>query len=257
VDGGPVATLVTGQDGPETIVAIGPHIYWANYGGIIARATIETGAHSVIASGQPNPGGIAVDLSFAYWTTKIGHGSIMVAPLYGGAATALVSNQPNPAAITVDDGDVYWINAGTNNENGSVMRFSALAGITTTIAANQHRPVSIAVVGTAIYWTTLGANDHDGSIFRSIPTLQKSERGEDTRTTIILASHQWRPNAIAADATHVYWTNLAEGSVMKVSSQGGSHVLLACAQKSPHALGLDSTSVYWTNDDGTIVKVAK
>ena len=46
--------------------------------------------------------------------------------------------------------------------------------------------------------------------------------------------------------------------VMRARKGGGEPQTLASGQKSPYSLAVDATSVYWTNiDDGTVMKVDK
>ncbi|MGO9834599.1 MAG: DUF5050 domain-containing protein [Polyangiaceae bacterium] len=74
----------------------------------------------------------------------------------------------------------------------------------------------------------------------------------------VLATGVVDPSCIAVDTTSVYWTNGApDGSVMKVSIDGGTATTLASGQDTPYGIAVDSTSVYWTNRtyDGSVMKV--
>ncbi|WP_437503823.1 hypothetical protein [Sorangium sp. So ce1099] len=60
------------------------------------------------------------------------------------------------------------------------------------------------------------------------------------------------------DATGVYWTNTAGGTVMTVPIDGGSTSTLATGQNLPMGIAVDATSVYWTNyGSGTVMKRSK
>jgi hypothetical protein len=81
----------------------------------------------------------------------------------------------------------------------------------------------------------------------------------------ILASDQPAPAGLAVDATHVYWTNSAEGSarpgagaVMKVAKSGGAATTLAGSLLEPRGIAADDTHVFFaTWADGAIRRVEK
>ena len=66
----------------------------------------------------------------------------------------------------------------------------------------------------------------------------------------VLAFEQNQPQALAIDATHVYWVNGSGGTlgtVNRVRKSGGPVEILATGEASPQQLALDDTHVYWTN----------
>ena len=80
----------------------------------------------------------------------------------------------------------------------------------------------------------------------------------DPPGVVTLASGQNDPQVIALDSTSVYWANWgdynsANGSVMKVSVDGGTPVTLVPNLKAPGGIAVDNTSVYWAGglSDGT------
>ena len=77
---------------------------------------------------------------------------------------------------------------------------------------------------------------------------------------ITLASGQSRPVAVSVDATSAYWVNQGswddqakewrrDGTLSKVSRNGGGQLILASAQDVPVDVAGDSTSVYWLNSN--------
>jgi len=71
-----------------------------------------------------------------------------------------------------------------------------------------------------------------------------------------VADNQLGANYVAVDATNVYWTNRADGRVMKKAIDGGGEAIaIATGQNEPRCIAVDATHVYWANrDNGTIMK---
>jgi hypothetical protein len=86
-------------------------------------------------------------------------------------------------------------------------------------------------------------------------------------SAIPLASDQTNPEAIAIDASSVYWTVLCDaqlnpntGEIRKVPLGGGAPVPLATGENYPTTIAVDSTSVYWGStaaDLGYVNKVGR
>ena len=52
---------------------------------------------------------------------------------------------------------------------------------------------------------------------------------------------------LAVDATNVYWTTSADGTVMQTALDGnGPLVTIASHQDMPYGVAVDATNVYWT-----------
>jgi len=72
----------------------------------------------------------------------------------------------------------------------------------------------------------------------------------DGGAIVPLATGLGAPMGIAASGTDVYWTESASGIVARVPSTGGTPVPVASGQKEPLAITVDATSVYWTTGSG-------
>src|SRR5205814_7527236 len=134
------------------------------------------------------------------------------------------------SAIAVDNTFVYWTTARIPDatqlptdvelNTGAVVKMPLAGGTPTTLASRQGHPLAIAVDPTNVYWVNGGTRE-PGTFNRH-----------------------------------------ADGSTMKVPLAGGVPVTLASGQRGHDAVAIDATSVYWANyctrdntRDGAVMKV--
>ncbi|EYF01382.1 Hypothetical protein CAP_8313 [Chondromyces apiculatus DSM 436] len=196
---GVTSVLATNQPSAYALALAGGFAYWTTYEvGEVLRIPRSGGPLEHIASSQVGAFGLAVGDHHVYWVNQDG-GAILRSPLDGDALPEPIATEcPAPRAIAVDESHVYWI------DNVGIMRHDTLAG--GPLVPLTEPPVSphSFVLGGAYLYST----DEDGTI-RRIPTAG----GEP----LSLAVDQALPSAIALDATHVYWHNAGDGTLMRVA----------------------------------------
>ena len=282
---GSLTTLAAGQTHPYAVVADSDHLYFTTEGqGTIMRAALATGNLSELASSgaQSRAAGIALDDDNVYWTDSKA-GSVMAVPLTGGQPQAIATGQNSPYGIAVEAGSVYWTDVGA----GTVMTVPVAGGEPTTLASDQLGPCGIAVDDTHVYWTNYGAGTltrlpigggareelaahltnpwrvvvYAGKAYWSnlgAGNLMMISLGSAPSEPTTLASEQPAPSHLAVDATGVYWTDVASGSVMTVPLAGGTPFQLAAQQSGPAGIATNGAAVYWASYLGdAVMRLAK
>ncbi len=244
VMGGGVTGEPAGIDlGAAAFTIYGDEFYWTSIPSGAATASVKGQPFTVLATGFVNDT-IAVSADGIFGTGAVAGGTTIVrAPLAGGAAGALVpaSDLTQPFAahgIAVDASYVYWVSAGDPCTVGKV----GLAGGTPiTLAQVSGAGFGLALDATSVYWTSSAA-------VWSVP------KGGGQAVQLATPGGQ----GIAVDESNAYWT-ATDGTVDKVPIQGGPVTALARAQARPDAIAVDASSVYWVDrgdgqQDGAVMK---
>jgi hypothetical protein len=276
--------LATGQNSPEGLAVDDTSVYWTTSDGNVMKVSIDGGSPTTLASGQRAPSGIAIDANNVYWVNSISLGQVMAVPIVGGTPRVLAEHQGRPRKLAVDGGQLYWTNSGT----GAVMTLPVTGGTPVLLASGQGTPVAIAVGSRMLYWSSIGqgairamsldaleiktlVEDQDavalslidGTVYWANLELEEEGskvfklEGATEPPTALAASPS--PYSVVADPFHVYWTDVATGTIRRVSVRGGEGIVIASDQTSPLELALDGVYVYWIDAtvDGSIMKRVK
>lgn len=123
------SVLATGST-PTALAADGSYVYWLDPG---ASKVFKTSADSAattteLANGQASPFDIAIDVTYVYWTNKLGAAVMRVAK--SGGTPEILSGAVSPLHIALDATYVYW------NDSVGVRRVAKTGGSPVTIAAD-------------------------------------------------------------------------------------------------------------------------
>ncbi|HEY6459074.1 MAG TPA: hypothetical protein VIY73_02955 [Polyangiaceae bacterium] len=200
-------TIVASFWQPPGVAAAGGRVFWTEWAhGAPNTGTVSTCAATgcasgpnVLATGQGGPLALTADDAYVYWTdTYEDGGPIWESPAAGGdGGVRLVTNENgNPYGIASDATNLYWTNAGA----GTVVQCAKADCQNTRIelASGRVRPSGIATDGASVYW-----RDGPGDVYRC---AVGGCGGSPTLVANAAMSSADFDQAIAVDATRVYWT---------------------------------------------------
>jgi hypothetical protein len=214
------------------------------------KAPKNGGTIATLATNQPCPGNLVLDVSNVYWINQgtetspndYQDGVVMEVAKSGGTPIALATKQYGQASLAVDDANVYWTTCG--KERG-VLKVSKEGGTPALIVTEQECPRSIGLDASNIYWI-------------SGDTIKKADKRGGTAQTIAPSGG----SALAVDQSLVYSIRTEQTSrttyrscadersvLLKVSKDGGTPTRLAeLSGYAPDRIAMDESSIYWAND---------
>ena len=239
-----IATITnTASSGPGEIVVDGGRVYFTDLGTSMVRSVAVGGGsektHAVAEKFKLV--GLAVSTTQLFWTTGFG-GSVESVPLAGGAKVTLASGQAFPSSVVHAGGFVYWTDTaspgglwkhglapGGNAEKlgadphpgqlvvwGGTAYYAAfgeirklpLAGGTATGLASASSVWDVATDGSNVYWIVESSTAAAGAI-RRVPV--------GGGPVFAISNYLKSPTRIAVDQSHVYWTDIEQNDVKRVS----------------------------------------
>ncbi len=229
-------TLASSQIYPVGVAVDATSVYFTTAGepggatlgndGTVMSVPIGGGPLVTIAGGLATPHGIVVDSANVYWTTEgdtTFDGTVMSAPLQaaqdagldsgmdagteagtGTSVVLLALAQPSAATLAIDSSALYWSDLGA----GTILALPIGAdggGVVVTLASGQVNAYGLAVDGASVYWSTSASG---GSVLRvPLPSWGSASDGGAPGTPVVIATGQGYPQAIAVNATSLFWTS--------------------------------------------------
>jgi hypothetical protein len=229
--GGLISYLTT-ANGPAGLAAGAGAIAWSDHAldrGCTAPLTApgQLGSVSCIGSATMAPEGIAMSNAQVAFVAATGWDQLVA--LSSTTIEPKATGQLGITGVAVLGSTVYW----TNRTSSTVMSMPTMGGVPTLIAASAGTPREIAASEVGVFWTVPEGNRVDGVLTNGSVTA--------------VSTVEQQPWGIAADATHVYWTNRAGGTVRSASVEEMAVRTLAEGLTEPAGIAVDDLGVYWTD----------
>lgn len=250
--GGPPTPIATGLSFPETVVADGSKVYWADTFGTAPNGGIGQANYDGTGSipqwrGAAQAAGtrLLVDSPSHIFALRFDTGAFRapkVLPGFEQVATA------NAFGGFFDGTYLYW----SDNGAGEIRRADVSGGppySTEVLVVDQPLAYAVYVHGDVVYWTTDGDDGGANGTVRS--------RTIAGGRILEFAADVDQPEDLVVDETHVYWVEWeAGGRVERAEHDGSNRVVLATAFSA--GIAQDDTAIYWVDQTGgRIRKLAK
>jgi hypothetical protein len=259
LDGGPEDVLAIGQEDPYELVLRKGAVYWLNLRSGQVLSCLETGCvtPTLVASGPVSQSGFAsgitADDTWVYWNYyQAGTGTLCRAPLTAADAGCEVLGQTPGSAFRMV-ATPQWLYF-TNPLGPAVQRIPIDGGAITNMTSQVVSGVAtgMTLIDGDIYWVFF-----DLTAGKLVRTLLDGGPDLDIATNLL------RPYAVAADATHVYWSLTgadAGASVFRAprnGGDGGPFESFGSPADQPRDIKIDDCCLYWGTVNGGIVRLAK
>ncbi len=247
-------------------------VYWVSTGGRIMSVR-KCGADArVLATGQVNATGLAVDSNDVLFTVDY---DIRRISKSGGAVEVVLTDSDGPAFLSIYRDSVYW-----TTYQGGVKAARVDGGGVHAVALAQGRANSaypnIVADATGVYWTSFFGDagqvaqlpSDGGSVRVLVPGLagasgqialgqsevfwnggcsgvvyDVSKAGGAVATVL----DAWVAQGVAVDGTDIYWGDYRAGLILQRSVSGGTVTTIADGQDLPTLMMQDVDYVYWTD----------
>lgn len=245
LSGGTPTTLASGQTLPYGITVHGGYLYWTT-NSLLQRMPVTGGTPTLLSLELVSR--FAVDDTHVYFASPngSGNGPLMRVPVTGGTAETLATSPGAAMGVAIDAAHVYWVSSDLAGA-AWLSRASLDGSSPTTLAAMPISSGAFAIDGTYAYV----ANSVDDRCGRT-STLTKVPLVGGAATPF--ASWKGDFSDVVADGTNVYWSTGIR--ILKSGPQGGSYTIMPVEQTLIDAIAVDATSLYWSSaTDGVVMRL--
>jgi hypothetical protein len=204
-------------------------------GGVVMKASLDSGNESVLAFNRPEPIAVATDGVNVYWTEAAG--SILRVPVNGGTITTLATGLAGIGGIATDGSSLFV------TQGGSLLRLSINGGVPTVLVSGRAGVTGrISVDATSLFW-------QEGNNIQRMPKIGGAITLFVTRAAV---------TGLASDGTRLWVSeDLNPGNVLAFPLAGGAPTATFAAAFNINSISAGGGHVVWTENRNPGVVMAK
>ncbi len=204
---------------------------------------------TVLRAGLLDPEAIAVDTQYVYYTTNDSPGGPSTAAfvskdgMVSGTPLIGLLGAPSIAAANSLAYAVTWVDDSFMQPVTTVNTFGGTTGPKVIGTLTGAAPLGVTVWGATVFFTAVGTN---------VWIIPPGGMPVNFQT----ASTELPSGPIVADATGVYWPTTA-GHMIASDLGGAKAISIGAVPDAVNAVATDASSVYWTDQSGGVYQLAK
>lgn len=222
-------TLADAQAAPFALTSAGEPLYWLNTksrSGAVMSVPRSGGAATTLAAVETQSDGLVLSKGSLFFVDGRAEGTISSVPATGGPKQT-VASVTSAFSLAYDGSNFFYL-------IDAVMKVSPSGGAASRISDPCFYPTTLQVDESQVYWAC-----QDGTL----RTVAKT--GGTTRTLFSRAVGGGNIGGLVLDAGNVYFTSMSDGTVARVSKQGGPVTVLASGEFTPGPIAVDEAFVYY------------
>jgi sugar lactone lactonase YvrE len=184
---------------------------------------------------------------YVAWTeygNGVNQGSVSVVQADGGGSPmTLKTGLVSPAGVSIGQGLVYVADFG-----GRALLAVGLDGGSSQFGAFLNSPTSVIALGDEVYYADPGAP------LVGFPGSAGARWPDGGAATIYTMAGS--PDALAVDATGVFWGDILNNQIVTAVPDGGTRVIFQ-GDAGSAGVALDAVNVYWTTPSGEVWRAAR